>query len=57
MSKLATRSELFDERGSTATEYGFLVAFIALALILGITFFGSELANWFNQLAGSLHLT
>ena len=57
MPKLTSRVTSDDDRGSTATEYGFLVAFIALALIIGITFFGSALGNWFSQLASSLHLT
>ena len=57
MPKSTSRVKFDDDRGSTATEYGFLVAFIALALIIGITFFGSALNTWFNQLASSLHLT
>ena len=45
-----------DERGSTATEYGLLVLFIALAILLGVTAFGSAvngmytgLATWLNS--------
>jgi pilus assembly protein Flp/PilA len=40
------------ERGATATEYAILVAFIALLIILGVTFFGGELNSWFNRLGG-----
>ena len=45
------------DRGATATEYAILVAFIALAIVLGVTFFGSTLNTWFSNLATSLHLT
>ena len=38
------------ERGATATEYAILVAFIALLIILGVTFFGNNLNNWFNNI-------
>jgi pilus assembly protein Flp/PilA len=38
------------ERGATATEYAILVAFIALLIILGVTFFGDNLNNWFHRL-------
>ncbi|GAA3515520.1 hypothetical protein GCM10022234_08220 [Aeromicrobium panaciterrae] len=40
-----------DERGATATEYGLLVAFIALAIIVGVTAFGGALNTFFNNLA------
>jgi pilus assembly protein Flp/PilA len=32
-----------DQRGATATEYGILVSFLAMALVLGVTFFGTAL--------------
>jgi pilus assembly protein Flp/PilA len=32
-----------DQRGATATEYGILVSFLALALVLGVTAFGQAL--------------
>jgi len=38
------------ERGATATEYAILVAFIALLIILGVTFFGNNLNNWFHNI-------
>lgn len=40
-----------DERGATATEYGLLVAFIALAIIVGVTAFGTALNDFFKALA------
>jgi pilus assembly protein Flp/PilA len=39
------------ERGATATEYALLVAFIALAIIIGVTAFGSALNSFFSNLA------
>jgi Flp pilus assembly pilin Flp len=32
-----------DQRGATATEYGILVSFLALAIVLGVTAFGHAL--------------
>ncbi len=38
------------ERGATATEYALLVAFIALAIVIGVTAFGSALNTFFTNL-------
>jgi pilus assembly protein Flp/PilA len=46
---LTTREK--DEKGATATEYGLLVALIAMAIILGVTAFGGALNQWFTDLA------
>ena len=43
-----------DERGATATEYGLLVGFIALAIVLGVTAFGTALNDFFNALANAV---
>ena len=40
------------DRGATATEYAVLVAFIAIAIIAGVTFFGNALSTWFHNLSG-----
>lgn len=40
---IALRSLVHDQRGATATEYGILLSFLALALILGVTAFGQAL--------------
>ncbi|PVG82744.1 Flp family type IVb pilin [Nocardioides gansuensis] len=39
-----------EEKGATATEYALLVGLIALALVLGVGFFGNTLNTWFNNL-------
>ncbi len=40
-----------DERGATATEYGLLVAFIALAIVIGVTAFGGAVNSLFEGFA------
>lgn len=39
-----------DERGATATEYGLLVGFIAIIIVVGVGFFGSTLNSYFSGL-------
>lgn len=43
-----------DEKGATATEYALLIAFVALAIIVGATLFGTALSNWFSSLADNI---
>lgn len=40
-----------DDSGATATEYGILAGFVALALIVGVQIFGSALSDYFGTLA------
>ena len=42
------------DRGATATEYALLVAFIAIAIIGGVTFFGKALNSFFSGLSGQV---
>jgi len=44
------KDKLESEKGATATEYSLLVAFIAFGIIIGVTFFGTQLNAWFNGL-------
>jgi pilus assembly protein Flp/PilA len=39
-----------DDRGATATEYGLLVGFIAVVIVAGVSFFGTSLNDYFNDL-------
>ena len=39
-----------DDKGATATEYGLLVGLIALALVLGVGFFGESINTYFHDL-------
>lgn len=47
---------LAEERGSTATEYGILMSFMAMIVIAGITLFGLELLGWYDELTVHLKL-
>jgi len=44
------RNWLASDEGATATEYGVLVAFIALALVVGATVLGQELSDFFDRI-------
>ena len=44
---LLSRLTKRDESGATATEYALLVGFIAFAIILGVTAFGTALSTRF----------
>ena len=44
-----------DEDGQDVVEYGLLIATIAIVVLLGIGFFGSNISAWFRTLAG--HIT
>jgi len=48
------RTLVTDQRGATATEYGILVAFLAMALVIGITAFGQALNLHYQNLATTL---
>ncbi|WP_210502493.1 Flp family type IVb pilin [Nocardioides xinjiangensis] len=47
----STKSAARDERGATATEYGLLVGFAAIAIVAGVGFFGESLNTYFDGLA------
>ena len=43
-----------DERGIAITEYGLLVALIAVLLIAVVTIFGSSIRSWFGARTSSI---
>jgi pilus assembly protein Flp/PilA len=43
-----------DEHGATATEYGLLTAFIAIAIVAGVGAFGTALNLYFGQLSAGV---
>ena len=45
-----------EEEGAGLVEYALLVALIALAVIGGVTAFGTTLDAWFDGLAGQIPL-
>ncbi|NUU30400.1 Flp family type IVb pilin [Arthrobacter sp. C9C5] len=48
------KDKLESEKGATATEYSLLVAFIAFAVIGGVTVFGNQLSAWFTELGNNV---
>jgi pilus assembly protein Flp/PilA len=48
---LHLRNLLLREEGQDLAEYGMLVAFIALVVIMAVTLFGDNLRTFFNGLA------
>jgi pilus assembly protein Flp/PilA len=47
---LHQRIDTAKDRGATATEYAMLVAFIAVAIVVAVTAFGTELSAFFTGL-------
>ena len=45
------------EEGQDVVEYGILIATIAIVVLLAIGAFGSQIAAWFNTLAGHITTT
>ena len=45
---------LSDDRGIAITEYGILVALIALAIVAVLTVFGSQISSWFVTKTGQV---
>ncbi len=43
-----------DEDGAALAEYGILIAFIAIAAIVAVTFFGDKIKQKFSDYANSL---
>ena len=48
------RKFLRQEEGAALAEYGILIAFIAIAAIVAVTFFGDKIKGKFSQYANSL---
>jgi pilus assembly protein Flp/PilA len=48
---------LRDEEGQDVVEYGLLIATIAIVVLIGITFFGTNISAWFSTLAGRITTT
>jgi Flp pilus assembly pilin Flp len=48
------RKFLTSDDGIAVTEYGLLVALVAIALIAVVTVFGSSIASWFTVKTGQI---
>lgn len=53
--RIRARAVARSERGASAVEYGLLVALIAIAIIVAITFLGDSLDKIFNKTATSVN--
>ena len=55
MRRIAALGKKFirDEDGAALAEYGILIAFIAIAAIVAVTFFGDKIKAKFSQLGNS----
>lgn len=45
---------LRDEDGQDVVEYGLLIATIAIVVLVGISFFGTNIEAWFRTLANRI---
>ncbi len=50
----AFRTFLDEESGQDVVEYGLLIATIAIVVLAAVGLFGSQIAGWFNTLAGRI---
>jgi pilus assembly protein Flp/PilA len=48
------RKFLRDDEGAALAEYGILIAFIAIAAIVAVTFFGGKIKNKFSEYGNAL---
>ena len=46
-----------EEDGQDVVEYGLLIATIAIVVLIGVGFFGSNINAWFQNLAGRITTT
>src|SRR5437879_8807322 len=51
------RKFIRDEDGQDVVEYGLLIATIAIVVLIGVGFFGSNISVWFERLAGRITTT
>jgi pilus assembly protein Flp/PilA len=51
---LAFANRASDEEGQTMVEYAFLVAFIAVVVLAGVTLLGTNLLSFFSSIAGQV---
>ena len=51
------RQFIREEDGQDVVEYGLLIATIAIVVLVGISFFGTNIEAWFRTLAGRITTT
>ena len=59
MSYIAQLAQQFarEEDGQDVVEYGLLIATIAIVVLVATSAFGTQIAAWFNRLAGRITTT
>jgi pilus assembly protein Flp/PilA len=50
----AIRQFVREEDGQDVVEYGLLIATIAIVVLVGISFFGTQIGEWFKVLANRI---
>ena len=50
----AIRQFIREEDGQDVVEYGLLIATIAIVVLVGISFFGTNISAWFSTLANRI---
>jgi pilus assembly protein Flp/PilA len=50
----AIRQFVREEDGQDVVEYGLLIATIAIVVLVGISFFGTQISAWFSTLANRI---
>ena len=53
----SVRQFIREEDGQDVVEYGLLIATIAIVVLVGISFFGTQIETWFKTLAGRITTT
>ena len=53
----AIRQFIREEDGQDVVEYGLLIATIAIVVLVGVSFFGTQIKVWFETLAGRITTT
>ena len=48
------RRFLREEEGANLVEYALLITFIALLVIVGVTFLGNNINNWFSAMGSQV---
>ena len=48
------REFMQDDEGIAVTEYGLLIALVAVALIVVVRVFGSDISSWFKAKTGQI---
>ena len=53
----SVRQFIRDEEGQDVVEYGLLIATIAIVVLIGVGIFGTNIKDWFQNLAGRITTT